>query len=58
MTDSERNRLVNFLKNDLDRYDLVGEYDFNMEPIEDGDYVKYDDILEAILLIERKVFDD
>ena len=32
----------------IKRYDLVGEYDFSMGEITDGDYVLYSDHLETI----------
>ena len=32
----------------LQRYDLLGEYDPLMLPCDDGDYVRYDDVVEAL----------
>jgi hypothetical protein len=40
-------------KHIIQRYDLVGEYDLSMAPIEDGDYVKFDDIKSYIEVIKK-----
>ena len=35
------------------RYDLVGEYDSYMSPIEEGDYVRVEDVQPLLADIER-----
>jgi hypothetical protein len=35
------------------RYDLVGEYDSYMSPIEEGDYVRVEDVQPLLAEIER-----
>jgi len=40
---------------EIERFDLVGEYDFGMEKVTDGDYVRYDDCQAALAVKEAEL---
>lgn len=43
--------------NEMQRYDLVGEYELDMVPQERGDYVHYSEAMQVISILTARIAD-